>query len=480
LTQSKRTAILNLTKHPETAIFFNEVLLKKENTTMNTLRKTVALAVLFFFVAISAKTEFDADSIQSICRKVIKFRLSSTLDNSWIEGAYFAGVMGMLAMTNDRQYLDTSTAWANRHNWMAWNNSTTTTTGDDQCCFQTYCEIFMQDTSPANATMFQPALANITRMFDAAPLAGSQWGWCDLLFMAPPGITRLALVSKTSRLYDSMNVYWWNTSRTLYDTVSHLYFRDNGFIYPAQKTSHGYKVFWSRGNGWVMAGLARVLQYLPATYPGRPKYVQQLKDMSSALKAVQGSDGLWRTSLYDSLQYPDPEMSGTCFFTFAMAWGINNYILDRATFEPAVRKAWSGMTKNVNADGSLMRVQDVNWQPGPTNVNMTKPYAEGAFCLTGKEMITLVTAVGTHDRAAPPDGERRVSRLFRQVTVRPGDAILLPAGAVGFTAYTVRGQALYSYRRAPGESAGRTVSIPCLRHAAQTVLVKFDLDNEAK
>jgi rhamnogalacturonyl hydrolase YesR len=322
--------------------------------------------------------------------------------------------------------------------------------------------------------MYQPALANLNHMFTSAPLGGRQWGWCDLLFMAPPAITRVALVSKTPALLDSMTTYYSNTSKTLYDTVAHLYFRDPSFIYPAQKTSHGNKVFWSRGNGWVEAGLARVLQYLPANYSSRSKYVTQFQQMSAALKAVQGGDGLWRTSLYDTIQYPDPEMSGTCFFAFGMAWGINNGILDRATFEPSVRKAWSGMVKNVAANGALMRVQDVGTQPGTTSVNMSKPYAEGAFCLTGKEMIALVTTTGVHQSAATPQTAKRTGIAAKQALICGTQHFVVPAGATGYSVFNLAGQSLYSSRRLDAAHAETAVLPAELRNASQAVLVKFD------
>lgn len=441
---------------------------------MKLLQRLTFLAVLVSFTSASALTEFDVDSIKTICKRVIKYSLSSTMDNTWIEGAYYTGVMGMLEMTSDTQYLDTAKAWATYHQWLAWNKSTTTTTGDDQCCFQTYCEIFMQDTSATNSYMYQPALANLNHMFNVAPLGGHQWGWCDLLFMAPPAITRVALVSKTPALLDSMTTYYWNTSKTLYDTVAHLYYRDPTFIYPAAKTADGSKVFWSRGNGWVEAGLARVLRYLPANYASRAKYVKQFQDLSAALKAVQGGDGLWRTSLYDTLQYPDPEMSGTCFFAFGMAWGINNGILDRTTFEPTVRKAWSGMVKNVAASGALMRVQDVGTQPGPTTVNMSKPYAEGAFCLTGKEMITLVTTTGVHQSVASQQITKKAGVTVKQTLVNGTQHFVIPAGATGYSVYNLAGQALYSSRRLDAAHAETAVLPAELRNASQAVLVKFD------
>jgi len=105
-----------------------------------------------------------------------------------------------------------------------------------------------------------------------------------------------------------------------------LWYRDATFIYPAATNAHGGKVFWSRGNGWVFAGLARVLQQMQTTR----RIIRIRRDvsaMASALKAVQGADGMWRTSLYDPAQYPNPETSGTGFFSYGLAWGIRSGLL---------------------------------------------------------------------------------------------------------------------------------------------------------
>ncbi len=127
---------------------------------------------------------------------------------------------------------------------------------------------------------------------------------------------------------------------------------------------NGEKIFWSRGNGWVMGGIVRVLKELPPDSPLRPKYVAQLKEMAAAALAIQGSDGLWRPGLLDSDSYPLPEISGSAFITYAMAYGVNEGILDRATYWPAVEKAWAGMLKHVYADGRLGCIQPVGAGPG--------------------------------------------------------------------------------------------------------------------
>jgi rhamnogalacturonyl hydrolase YesR len=166
----------------------------------------------------------------------------------------------------------------------------------------------------------------------------------------------------------------------------------DGLIYrdpPARGADAGSGVFWARGNGWVIAGAARVLQYLPKTDARRPEYVAMLETMAAALKKWQGADGLWRSDLTHPMAFPNPETSGTGFFTFAMAWGINNAILDRATYLPVVRAGWQGLVDNVDANGKLGYVQGVGAGPAAATPTSTVPYGVGAFLLAGSEVAKL-------------------------------------------------------------------------------------------
>ena len=160
--------------------------------------------------------------------------------------------------------------------------------------------------------------------------------------MGPPTWVRLYAATGDERYLDFAVTNWWRTTDYLYDKDEHLFFRDSTFF--QKREANGKKVFWSRGNGWVMAGLVRVLQYLPMNHPDRPRFEQLFKDMAAKIVTCQQPDGLWRASLLDPEDYPAKETSGSGFFTYALAWGVNQGLLDRAKFEPAVRKAgrrWS-------------------------------------------------------------------------------------------------------------------------------------------
>jgi rhamnogalacturonyl hydrolase YesR len=183
---------------------------------------------------------------------------------------------------------------------------------------------------------------------------------------------------------------WLKTSDLLYDKEAHLYWRDASYIGKTEK--NGQKLFWSRGNGWVMGGLARTLEYLPRDDPKRSFYENQLREMSAALARIQGADGLWRSGLLDPAAYPEPEISGSALITFGMAWGINNGILDRKTYTPVVTKAWRGMLKHVYADGRLGDIQQTGAAPSTFKPSATYNYGVGGYLLAASEMHKLASA----------------------------------------------------------------------------------------
>ena len=180
---------------------------------------------------------------------------------------------------------------------------------------------------------------------------------------------------------------WWKTTDYLYDRDEHLYFRDSRFF--DQREKNGKKVFWSRGNGWVFAGLARVLEHMPADYPERGRFVTQFREMAARLVEIQGDDGFWRSSLLDPDEYPAPESSGTGFFAYGLAWGINRGLLDAATYRPAVERAWKGLNWAVKPSGQLGWVQQIGYDPRSVGPDDTVEYGSGAFLLAASEVLTM-------------------------------------------------------------------------------------------
>src|ERR1019366_4125102 len=110
----------------------------------------------------------------------------------------------------------------------------------------------------------------------------------------------------------TMRAFFDDVSGELWDQESGLYYRDPTYI--GKRTAHGRKVFWSRGNGWAFAGIARILEYLPRNDPERPKLLAIYRRMASELIKRQSPDGFWRANLDDPEDVPNPESSGTAFF----------------------------------------------------------------------------------------------------------------------------------------------------------------------
>jgi rhamnogalacturonyl hydrolase YesR len=182
--------------------------------------------------------------------------------------------------------------------------------------------------------------------------------------------------------------HWWETSKLLYDSQRHLYYRDVTWLH--KTNARGEPVFWSRGNGWVMGGLARTLDYLPENDPDRSRYVNQLKEMATAVSALQDRrSGLWHSDMLDPQDYPQPEVSGSALMIFALAWGVNHGILDRATVLPVIARAWKGLVAQIYADGRLGNIQQTGAAPAHYLPSSTYNYGVGGFLLAAEQVAQL-------------------------------------------------------------------------------------------
>jgi rhamnogalacturonyl hydrolase YesR len=152
-------------------------------------------------------------------------------------------------------------------------------------------------------------------------------------------------------------------------------------------SENGGKIFWSRGNGWVVGGLVRVLQYMAKDHPQRGFFENQFKEMCNRLRRLQTPSGFWSQSLLDAANYPQKESSGTGFFVYAMAWGVNNGLLSREEFLPVIRKGWEALRSSVHANGKLGYVQQVGDSPANVKFEDAESYGTGAFLLAGSEVF---------------------------------------------------------------------------------------------
>jgi rhamnogalacturonyl hydrolase YesR len=219
--------------------------------------------------------------------------------------------------------------------------------------------------------------------------AHDRWGWCDALFMAPPVWARLAKITGDSKYLDFMDQEYHATYDLLWSKKDKLFWRDSSFF--GKTENNGQDIFWARGNGWVFGGLALMIPDLPQDWQGRQFYVDLFTTMAKQLKAIQRADGTWSMGLLGGVEgYPQVETSGTSFFTFGLAWGINNGILDSDEYRPVVMKAWRALQLAVNHEGMLGNVQPVGAAPGDSFPNYTEVYGVGAFLAAGSELYKLL------------------------------------------------------------------------------------------
>jgi hypothetical protein len=219
------------------------------------------------------------------------------------------------------------------------------------------------------------------------PPCTTRWCWCDALFMAPPTLLRLTRATGDTRYGAFAHEEFRATTDYLYDKNERLFFRDSRFF--DRRDPQGRKLFWSRGNGWVMAGLVRILQQLDRKDPHRAYYTGLFRDMAARLVTLQKADGYWAPSLLDNGPDTPRESSGTGFITYAFAWGVDAGVLDRATYRPAAIRGWAALQNAVRNDGRLGWVQQVSDRPDTVSESDTQFYGTGAFLLAGSAMYDL-------------------------------------------------------------------------------------------
>ena len=372
---------------------------------MHRVLRATWLVILGVFIAAEVvgvegrnRNEVEAGAVLGVMERVADWQLANPSKHpstDWIQGAGYAGIMALADISENPKYLNSMLAMGESNRWEL---GPRIYFADDHCVGQTYCELFLKR---RDARMIAP----MRRQFDeilAKPrefpsLEFKQkgivdlWSWCDSLFMAPPTWVLLWQATGDERYLNFAVTNWWRTSDYLYDKTERLYYRDSNFF--NRREQNGEKVFWSRGNGWVLAGLARVIELLPAEHPERKRFEQQFRQMANKALICQQTDGLWRASLLAPDAYPAKESSGSAFCVFAFAWGMNNGLLDKTRFESATLDGWRALLECVNLDGKLIHVQPPGSAPKQFNPESSEAYGVGAFLLAGSEVYRFVGRV---------------------------------------------------------------------------------------
>jgi unsaturated rhamnogalacturonyl hydrolase len=321
-------------------------------------------------------------------------RAEPYLDQSWTWSVLDTGFMAASRELHDPRYSNAMLAMAEKFHWELGAEDPKefgSPDNNDQGLGQTYLELYFLDPKPERIAPTRKGLDSLigTKMPKAPDdQFAIWWWWCDSLFMAPGTWTRMAAATHDSKYLDYLHNRWSETSNALYDPQYHLYYRDKTFL--GKKNRAGKPVFWSRGNGWVIGGLARALEYMPKDSPDYGKFANQIREMAGELASIQDpTSGLWHSDLLDPADYPQPEISGSALIAFGLAWGVNNGILDRPTYAPVVARAWRGLVNEIYADGRLGNIQQTDGKPDYYLPASSYNFGVGGFLLAAEQVALL-------------------------------------------------------------------------------------------
>ena len=328
----------------------------------------------------------------------------------WDEAAYHTGNMEAYRLLHNEKWLDYSMQWAIHNQWQGARETNTAKWlykqygedqqhvlfGDWQICFQTYIDLYhiAQKKHPEANNDSMVARAKEVMGYEMASAAHDYWWWADALYMVMPVMTKMYRLTGDVRYLDKLYDNLCYADSIMLDNETGLYFRDGKYVFPKHKTANGKKDFWARGDGWVLAGLAKVLQDMPKSYKHYTFFVKKYKRLAGAVARLQQKQGYWTRSMADPAQAPGPETSGTAFFTYGMLWGMNHGLLSKKQFAPVVARAWQYLTTTaLQPDGKVGYVQPIGERAIPGQVvdkNSQANFGVGAFLLAACEYYRYI------------------------------------------------------------------------------------------
>lgn len=325
---------------------------------------------------------------------VTSFRKDTEAPRDWVQAAFFIGLHTFADATQDPYLTRAVLAHGEAQEW-GFDHRPRHADADAIGAVWVWAANRTNDPSKLDPikSRFEAVLANpstVSLDFEPKPAKGdpycqARWCWSDAIFMAPPAWTALSKATGDKRYLARADREFWATHDYLFDKTDHLYFRDSRFI--TRRDPEGRKIFWGRGNGWAFAGIARILQDLPANHPSRPRYEAVFRQMAAKIASLQGAEGYWPVSLLEPQK--TPETSGTGFFVYGLAWGVNHGVLPRAKYAPVIDKGWKALEAAVEPDGRLGWVQRVGVAPDQVGRDDTQLYGVGAFLLAASEVRRL-------------------------------------------------------------------------------------------
>ncbi|AHW58607.1 Rhamnogalacturonyl hydrolase YesR [Draconibacterium orientale] len=311
--------------------------------------------------------------------------------NLWTRAVYYEGLMAFYSIKPDPAYLQYAIEWGEAHQW-GLRDGLETRNADNQCAGQTYIDLYNIDQKPERIKDIKTSVDLMLKTEKT-----DDWNWIDALQMAMPVFAKLSVLTEDDKYSERMYKMYMDTKVTqgLYNKKDGLWWRDADFK-PPYTEPNGEDCYWSRGNGWVVAALVRVMDILPEADPHYKEYLKTYKAMMKALLPLQREDGFWNASLHDPNNYGGKEATGTSLFVYGIAWGVNNGILSGKKYMQTITKGWNALaSESVHENGFLGYVQGTGKEPkdGQPVSYTSKPdfedYGLGCFLLAGSEVYKL-------------------------------------------------------------------------------------------
>jgi len=364
------------------------------------LLKSLLFVVFIAFADLLQAQEIKPKEVKAIMQKVADWQIEHINDLysgrkephhplGWHKGALYVGMVKWAAMAGDDKYYSWLKAIGDEHGWVLHERQYH---ADDHTVGQMYAELYRKykDEKILEPTkkqfdfiMMHPSQSVLNW---ETPYHQDRWNWCDALFMSPPVWAKLYNITGEKKYLDFLMKEYKATTDFLFDKEESLFYRDERFM---TQLDNGTKIFWARGNGWVFAGLTNIMNELDPKSEEYNYFLDIYKKMAKKLLAIQTPQGHWAMSLLGQEFYPTPETSGSSFFIYGLAWGINKGILDKASYIDAVKKGWNAMAGHVTEEGMLGYVQPIGGSPGQAWADKTEIYGTGAFLCAGSEVYKL-------------------------------------------------------------------------------------------
>jgi rhamnogalacturonyl hydrolase YesR len=341
----------------------------------------------------------------------------SQMSSNWVAATFYVGAARLARVSDDPETLRFLTAVAGHYNYSVRGarSGPTMLNADDIAIGDLYEELYARRGQEGALMPLRQRLdwqvLHLNRSTETPALV---WWWADALFMAPPVFARMSALTGDPKYLAAADREWRRTAQRLWTPDQRLFLRDERFI--GRTEANGQPVYWSRANAWVLAGLARWLEAMPANHPSRAYYVDLFRTLAGRIRELQQDDGLWRASLLAPDLYPEAETSGSAFYVYSLAWGINHGLLEREIYLPAVRKGWAGLNRHILPTGLVGAAQKTGDQPVRTGPEETGLYASGAYLLAGLEIADL----GGDARPLPePEPARDAPEVIAATTPTP-------------------------------------------------------------